>query len=137
MVMKMPSPTEIEELNTKYAGKRIRAVAMPRDPHPVEPGTEGTCIMVDGAGQLVMKWDTGSTLSLIPGVDTFVIITLPGHECKLADLVTCPVPIENPTDKSVSFQVTCRICGMVYHKVYSRNEGLWDPVKREYVKLEP
>ena len=41
------------------------------DPKPVPPGTRGTVVDVDGIGQLVMKWDNGRTLSLVPGVDQF------------------------------------------------------------------
>ena len=55
----------------RYEGKRIELIEMPEDPHPIGPGTKGTCVMVDGAGQLVMEWDNGRTLSLIPGVDRF------------------------------------------------------------------
>lgn len=34
-------------------------------------GTAGTVQGVDDAGQILMGWDTGSGLSLIPGVDSF------------------------------------------------------------------
>ncbi len=74
--MRMLSQEEIEELGNQYTGKRIKVLEMPKDPHPVPTGTEGTCLMVDGAGQLIMKWDNGSTLSLLPGVDKFEIIAL-------------------------------------------------------------
>lgn len=90
--MKTPRPAEIEELKKKYVGTRIMVIEMPLDPHPVPQGTEGTCIMVDGAGQLVVKWDNGSTLSLLPYVDTFEVIAPAKHECRLSDLVTNPRP---------------------------------------------
>jgi len=57
-----------------YEGKRIELIEMPQDKHPIEPGTKGTCIMVDGMGQLVMKWDDGRNLSLIPGIDKFKVL---------------------------------------------------------------
>ena len=34
-------------------------------------GTKGTVAYVDDIGQIGVKWDTGSSLSLIPGVDSF------------------------------------------------------------------
>ena len=37
-------------------------------------GTRGTVKGVDDAGQIMVRWDTGSGLSLIPGVDRFIIV---------------------------------------------------------------
>lgn len=61
-------------MESNYQGKRIKLIEMPKDPRPIEPGTEGTCYMVDGLGNLLMKWDNGRTLNLIPGVDKFEVI---------------------------------------------------------------
>jgi len=74
--VRIPSHEEVEALKKRYEGKRIELIEMPEDPHPVEPGTMGACEMVDGMGQLVMKWDNGRTLSLIPGVDRFKVILI-------------------------------------------------------------
>ena len=41
------------------------------DPQAPPPGTKGTVSYVDDMGQIGVKWDTGSSLSLIPGVDSF------------------------------------------------------------------
>ena len=41
------------------------------DPQAPPPGTKGTVRYVDGLGQIGVEWDTGSSLSLIPGKDHF------------------------------------------------------------------
>lgn len=63
------------------AGTRICCDDMPDDPQPISQGTCGTVVGVDDAGQLLMKWDNGRSLSLIPGVDSFHIIE-PKEEIK-------------------------------------------------------
>ena len=60
-------------------GTRVRLVSMPDDPDPVPEGTCGTVLAVDGAGQLLMRWDNGRSLSLLPGVDSFEVLERPPH----------------------------------------------------------
>lgn len=60
-------------------GKKIRLIHMqPGDDGKPElsvlPGTVGTCRGIDGAGQLLMSWENGSTLSLLPGVDNYEVL---------------------------------------------------------------
>lgn len=38
------------------------------------PGDAGTVEFVDDAGQIHMRWDRGSSLALIPGVDEFRVV---------------------------------------------------------------
>ena len=60
-------------------GTRICLLVMPDDPNPVPVGTCGTVLAVDGAGQLLMRWGNGRSLSLIPGVDNFEVLERPRH----------------------------------------------------------
>ena len=60
-------------------GTRIRLLEMPNDHNPVSVGTCGTVLAVDDAGQLLMQWDNGRSLSLIPGVDNFEVLERPQH----------------------------------------------------------
>lgn len=58
-------------------GTRVRLLNMPDDPQPIPPGTTGTVVAVDDAGQLLMKWDNGQSLSLLIGTDSFEVIGRP------------------------------------------------------------
>jgi Domain of unknown function (DUF4314) len=42
------------------------------DANTVPPGTQGTVLGTDGAGSLTVQWDNGSTISLLPGQDTWL-----------------------------------------------------------------
>ena len=55
-------------------GTRICCDYMPDDPQPIEPGTLGTVCGVDDAGQVMVAWDDGRGLSLIPGVDSYHVV---------------------------------------------------------------
>ena len=66
-----PTREQVERLRRQYpAGTRITLHSMD-DPQAPPPGTKGTVVYVDDMGQIGIKWDTGSSLSLIPGVDSF------------------------------------------------------------------
>ena len=65
-----------EETRRRYPkGTRIELIRMGEDPRPVPPGTRGTVVYVDDMGQIGMRWDNGQTLSLIPGEDSFRVLT--------------------------------------------------------------
>lgn len=58
-----------------HSGDRIILIHMHNDPYPVPDGTRGTVEYVDDAGQVHVRWDTGSGLAAIPGVDDFRHLT--------------------------------------------------------------
>lgn len=76
-----PSRNEVERIRKQYpVGTRIELISMD-DPHaPIEGGMQGTVDIVDDAGTLHMKWDNGRTLGIVPGEDSFKVISKPHEE---------------------------------------------------------
>jgi hypothetical protein len=50
-------------------GTRIELIRTTDEHTRLLPGTTGTVSLVDGAGTVHVRWDDGSTLGLIPGLD--------------------------------------------------------------------
>lgn len=70
-MMGFPSRAQVEATRARYP-KGCRVVLLDMDDvQAPPPGTEGTVRGVDDAGQVMVAWDTGSSLSLIPSVDSF------------------------------------------------------------------
>ncbi len=62
----------VQQLRSEYPPKtKVRMIEMPGDPMPIEPGTIGEVEGVDGAGHIMVKWENGRWLNLIPAVDRF------------------------------------------------------------------
>ena len=77
--MQMPSKERIAALRKYYPrGTRVELLGMD-DPQAPPMGTRGEILGVDDAGQLLVRWETGSSLSLIPGVDSFRIVQKGGQ----------------------------------------------------------
>ena len=77
--MRFPSKEQIAVLRERYPrGTKVELLAMD-DPQPPPMGTTGEVIGVDDAGQVLVRWETGSSLSLIPGVDSFRIVQKGGR----------------------------------------------------------
>jgi len=69
-----PTREQVQRIKDRYPpGTRIRLDHMD-DPQAVPDGTEGTVQAVDDVGQILMKWDNGRSLSLVPGEDSFAVI---------------------------------------------------------------
>ena len=72
--MNISTREELRCLRERYpSGVRVQLDHM--DDSQASPvGTCGTVEYVDDAGQIVVSWDTGSSLSLLPGIDAFHIL---------------------------------------------------------------
>ncbi len=69
-MMRMPSKEEIEALRREYpAGTRVELLHM-SDVQAPPAGTLGTVLAVDDVGDLIMQWDNGSGLNVVPTVDS-------------------------------------------------------------------
>ena len=56
-------------------GTRIELLSMSNDPRPVASGTRGTVTLVDDIGQLQVVFDDGRLLGVVPGEDSFRVLT--------------------------------------------------------------
>ena len=64
-----PSRETVERVRRQYpSGTRVELVKMD-DIQAPPVGTRGTVLGVDDTGSLLMKWDNGSGLNVIYGVD--------------------------------------------------------------------
>lgn len=67
-----PTKSQLYAYRASYpVGCRIELIEMDDPYSKLKPGDRGTVRGVDDAGQVMMQWDSGSSLSLIPGVDRF------------------------------------------------------------------
>ena len=72
--MKFPSKEKLEQVRYFYAPGRIVVLGRMEDAQAPPPGTYGEIQGVDDAGSVLVRWDNGSSLSLIPEVDSFFIV---------------------------------------------------------------
>ena len=66
-----PSQAVVKRIRAEYpAGCRVALVFMGPDPYSrLKLGDEGTVFHVDDTGTVHVKWDCGSTLGMVCGVD--------------------------------------------------------------------
>ena len=68
--MRFPSRETVEALRREYpAGCEVELIFMD-DAMAPPPGTRGKVIHVDDAGTIHVSWSTGSSLGVVPGVDS-------------------------------------------------------------------
>ena len=75
--MRIPTHEKVERLRERYPkGTRVVLNTPLDDPYAEQTaGDRATVEWVDDLGQLVCRWDCGSSLSLIPGEDDFRKLT--------------------------------------------------------------
>lgn len=72
--MDMISGSTLEKLRKTYRkGMRVELISMD-DVQAPPAGTKGTVIGVDDIGSVMVRWDNGSSLSLVYGVDSAWIL---------------------------------------------------------------
>lgn len=72
--IKKPQQDEVKQLKDKYKkGQRVRLIRMDYE-EPVNSGTLGIIFGIDDLGQIIVEWDCGSELALIPELDEFEIL---------------------------------------------------------------
>lgn len=78
------SAAEVLRLREQYApGTRIELTAPMQDPYiKLNAGERATVRDVDDAGNILCRWDSGSSLNLIPSVDQFKIVSVLTAEIK-------------------------------------------------------
>ena len=73
--MKFPNKSYLAQLRKQYpAGTKIQLISMRDEKYPVLPGTVGEVIHIDDMGTIHMKWENGSSLAIIPEVDSFKVV---------------------------------------------------------------
>lgn len=72
--MRFPNKEQIELLRKKYpTGTRVELLQM-EDVQAPPRGTKGTVYGVDDTGSLLVRWDNGSGLNVIYGVDSCRVV---------------------------------------------------------------
>ena len=74
--MQFPSESYLEQLRKKYPVEtKLQLISMRNETYPVLPGTVGEVTHIDDAGSIHMRWENGSSLALIPEIDSFQTVS--------------------------------------------------------------
>lgn len=73
--MKFPHKEYLEQLRKQYPkGTKLQMITMRNEKYPILPGTIGEVTHIDDMGSIHMKWQSGSSLAIIPEVDSFRVV---------------------------------------------------------------
>lgn len=74
--MQFPSKSYLEQLRKQYPkGTKLQLISMRNETYPVLPGTVGVVTHIYDAGSIHMRWENGSSLALIPEIDSFQTVS--------------------------------------------------------------
>ena len=70
--MKFPNKAYLEQLRKQYPkGTKLQLISMRNEKYPILPGTVGEVTHIDDIGNILVRWQNGSSLAIIPEVDSF------------------------------------------------------------------
>lgn len=69
------SRSELERMERELVGKRVRLVQCDDPWTKLEPGSLGTVDGIDSAGTVQVKWDSGSRLGMVRGIDKYEVVS--------------------------------------------------------------
>ena len=73
--MKFPNKSYLAQLRKQYpVGTKIQLISMRDEKYPILPGTIGEVTHIDDIGNIHVRWQNGSSLALIPEVDSFKVV---------------------------------------------------------------
>ena len=71
-MMKFPNKAYLEQLRKQYPkGTKLQMITMRNEKYLVPPGTVGEVTHIDDMGNIHICWQNGSSLAIIPEVDSF------------------------------------------------------------------
>ena len=77
----MYNKNRINRLKDTYPeGTRVELISMDDPYSKLQTGEKGTVMCVDDMGTVHINWDSGSTLGLVPGEDSFKTIHEPKQD---------------------------------------------------------
>ena len=70
--MKFTNKAYLEQLRKQYPkGTKLQLISMRNEKYPILPGTVGEVTHIDDIGNIHVRWQNGSSLAIIPEVDSF------------------------------------------------------------------